>query len=95
VWPNLLLKFTAKRVAQAEKIMYVGQAAGFGSQSYERKRLEPILRLLNLQLQSKRFSRLERCLQKRKKLIIKTRYAISCTVNFYNAGVVTQSCRIG
>jgi hypothetical protein len=27
--------------------------------------------------------------------ILKTRYAISCVVNFYNAGVVTRDRRIG
>jgi hypothetical protein len=27
--------------------------------------------------------------------VLKTRYAVSCVVNFYNAGVVTRGRRIG
>jgi hypothetical protein len=46
---------------------------------------EPILRLLNLKLQRRRCGMLERL-----------RNAISCVVNFYNAGgVVTHGRRIG
>jgi hypothetical protein len=56
--------------------------------------VEPILRLLNLQLQRWRW--LERFYIGEKMIfILKTRRAISCAVNFYNAGVVTQSRRIG
>jgi hypothetical protein len=44
--------------------------------------LEPILRLLNLQLHTT-------------PAMLKTRYANSFAVNFYNAGIVTHSRRIG
>jgi hypothetical protein len=54
-----------------------------------------ILRLLNLQLQRQRWSRLERFYVREKYFYYKTRHAISCAVNFYNAGVVTWSRRIG
>jgi hypothetical protein len=43
-----------------------------------------------------RCSRLERFYVREKYVfLIKTRHAVSCAVNFYNAGVVTQSRRIG
>jgi hypothetical protein len=57
---------------------------------------EPISRLLNLQLQRQRCSRLERFYIGEKIIfILQTRLAFSCIVNFYNAGVVTRSRRIG
>jgi hypothetical protein len=47
------------------------------------------LRLLNLQPQRQRCSRPERAFSHQRKIIfiLKTRQAISCAVNFYNAGV--------
>jgi hypothetical protein len=66
--------------------------------------LEPIRWLLNLQIQH------QRCIYKcntsvvvvwsvlsseKKNFYSKTNYAISCVVNFYNAGVVTRDRRIG
>jgi hypothetical protein len=55
--------------------------------------LEPILRLLNFQLQRRRCSKLERFYIRN--FLLKTCHAISCAVNFYNAGVVTHGRRIG
>jgi hypothetical protein len=53
--------------------------------------LEPILRLLNLQLHTTLAF-----LRRRKNIfVIKTRHAIGCAVNFYNAGVITRDRRIG
>jgi hypothetical protein len=53
--------------------------------------MDPILRLLNLQLQRWRCSRLERFkVSESIFFILKTCYAISCVVNFYTAGVVTR-----
>jgi hypothetical protein len=46
------------------------------------------LRLFNLQLQRQRYSKLGEKNSKK-------RYAISCVVNFYNAGIVTRERRIG
>jgi hypothetical protein len=56
---------------------------------------EPILRLFNLQLQRQRCSRLGRFWIRGKLFHCKTRHAIRCAVNFYNAGVVTQGRRTG
>jgi hypothetical protein len=53
------------------------------------------VRLLNLQLQSQRYSRLERFYIGENIFIIKTRYAIRCVVNFYKAGVVNHNRKIG
>jgi hypothetical protein len=52
---------------------------------FQRKE-EPILRLLHLQLQRQRCSRLERF--KVEYIFLDTCYAISCAVKLYNAGVV-------
>jgi hypothetical protein len=49
------------------------------------------LRLLNLQLQRQRCSRLESFYGGENSfLFLKTRYAINCVANFYNVGVVTR-----
>jgi hypothetical protein len=55
---------------------------------------EAILRLLNLQLQRQRCSRLE-CFWSKEKKFLKTHYANSNSVNFYSAGVENQDLRIG
>jgi hypothetical protein len=57
----------------------------------------PILRLLNLQLQRQRFSRLGRFFQRRKTIffVLKTRQATCGVVKIYHAGVVTRDRSIG
>jgi hypothetical protein len=56
---------------------------------------EPILRVLNLQLQRQRCCGLERFYIGKIIFILKTRYAISRFVHFHNAGVVARDRRIG
>jgi hypothetical protein len=57
--------------------------------------MEPILRLLNLQLQRQCCSRPERFFIIEEKIPFKTHKATGGVVNFYSAGVVTQNRRIG
>jgi hypothetical protein len=56
------------------------------------RRKEPILRLLNLQLQRQRFSNFK---AEENIFVVKTHWATRGVVNIYNAGVVADVCRIG
>jgi hypothetical protein len=74
-------------------VRYVARGSIFthsGERLFDRRlfsfKLEPILRLFNSKLRS----RLERVFVEKNIFIVKTRHAISCAVNFYNAGAVTR-----
>jgi hypothetical protein len=66
--------------------MFIGNSESFNSIKFNQS---------NLQLQRQRCSRPERFKARTNNFYSKTRYAIRCVVNFYNAGVVARDRRMG